>query len=131
MKKRIPIILLTSIIIFAKQNNNTPQFLFPLDARQLTLPPLDLIHDRDFTELLGISTTAPVPDGSMYFHADIPDSILDAGPVDALYFMAMDKIVIGLKRKHIILALLDMRTLLRQWHKLLRPEIYISVYRQV
>ena len=86
MKKRIPIILLTSIIIFAKQNNNTPQFLFPLDARQLTLPPLDLIHDRDFTELLGISTTAPVPDGSMYFHADIPDSILDAGPVDAFIF---------------------------------------------
>ncbi len=86
MKIPIPIILLTSIIIFATENNSKTQFLFPLDARQLTLPPLNMIQDRDFTELLGISTTAPVPDGSMYFHADIPDSILNAGPVNAFIF---------------------------------------------
>ncbi|HJM47907.1 MAG TPA: T9SS type A sorting domain-containing protein [Candidatus Marinimicrobia bacterium] len=86
MKKRIPIILLTSIIIFAKENNITPQISFPLDARQITLPPLDIFQTRDFTELLGISTTAPVSDGTMYFHADIPDSILDAGPVEAFIF---------------------------------------------
>ena len=86
MKKPIPIILLTSIIIFATENNSQTQFLFPLDARQLTLPPLNMIQDRDFTELLGISTTAPVPDGSIYFHADIPDSILNAGPVNAFIF---------------------------------------------
>ncbi|SVE64462.1 uncharacterized protein METZ01_LOCUS517316, partial [marine metagenome] len=35
---------------------------------------------------LGISTTAPAPDDSMYFHADIPDSILNAGPVNAFIF---------------------------------------------
>ena len=86
MKKLITIIILISISIFAKENNSTPQFLFPLDARQLTLPPLNMIQDRDFTELLGISTTAPVPDGSIYFHADIPDSILNAGPVNAFIF---------------------------------------------
>ena len=71
MKKLITSILLTSIVLFAEETNKTPPFPFPLDARQLILPPLGMTQDRDFTELLGISTTAPVSNGSMYFHADI------------------------------------------------------------
>ena len=87
MKKLISIIILSSIILCDEGSNTPTQFRFPLDARQLTLPPLNITQQgRDFTELLGISTTAPVPDGSMYFHADIPDSILNAGPVDAFIF---------------------------------------------
>tara|TARA_B100000315_G_scaffold252866_1_gene290537 strand:+ start:1119 stop:3512 length:2394 start_codon:yes stop_codon:yes gene_type:complete len=86
MKKLITSILLTSIVLFAEETNKTPPFPFPLDARQLILPPLGMAQDRDFTELLGISTTAPVSNGSMYFHADIPDSILNAGPVNAFIF---------------------------------------------
>ena len=86
MKKLITSILLTSIVLFAEETNKTPPFPFPLDARQLILPPLGMTQDRDFTELLGISTTAPVSNGSMYFHADIPDSILNAGPVNAFIF---------------------------------------------
>ena len=62
MKKLISIIILSSIILCDEGSNTPTQFRFPLDARQLTLPPLNITQQgRDFTELLGISTTAPVP----------------------------------------------------------------------
>jgi len=87
MKKILFLIILNSPFIIAEEGKNTTTLKLPLDASHLTLPPLNIFQqNRDFTELLGISTTAPASSSSMYFHADIPDSILDAGPVDAFIF---------------------------------------------
>ncbi len=80
-------IVIAPSFLFSEERILNKGFKFPLDARQLILPPLNFSHqDRDFSELLGIATTAPAPNSDMYFHADIPDSILDAGPVEAFIF---------------------------------------------
>jgi len=87
MKSILFCLTITTVILFAGEEHSSTEIRIPLDARQLSLPPFDLpLQTRDFAELLGISTTAPAPNDFMFHHADIPDTILDAGPIDGFIY---------------------------------------------
>jgi len=84
-------VLLIGINLFGNENTQSERIDYDikliLSGRDFDWPDWDMFRgDRDITDLLNMATTAPIPDGTMYLHADIPDSILDAGPVTATIF---------------------------------------------
>ena len=84
-------IFFSHIIILADNSENfssqKEKVKIRLSGKDFDWPDWDMFRgDRDISDLLNIATTAPEPNGTMYFHADIPDTILDAGPVNAQIF---------------------------------------------
>jgi len=84
-------VLLIGINLFGNENTQSETIDYDiklkLSGRDFDWPDWQMLQgDRDITDLLNMATTAPIPDGTMYLHADIPDSILDAGPVAATIF---------------------------------------------
>ena len=85
------LVLLIGINLFGNENTQSETIDYDiklkLSGRDFDWPDWQMLQgDRDITDLLNMATTAPIPDGTMYLHADIPDSILDAGPVTATIF---------------------------------------------
>ena len=85
------LVLLIGINLFGNENTQSETIDYDiklkLSGKDFDWPDWQMFQgDRDITDLLNMATTAPIPDGTMYLHADIPDSILDAGPVTATIF---------------------------------------------
>ena len=85
------LVLLMGINLFGNENTQSETIDYDikliLSGRDFDWPDWQMFQgDRDITDLLNMATTAPISDGTMYLHADIPDSILDAGPVAATIF---------------------------------------------
>ena len=75
-------------ILFSESLNQpveNTKHVFQLTARDIDWPNLNL-QTRDLSEMLYVATTAPVSNSDMLLHADIADSILDAGEFNAAVF---------------------------------------------
>ena len=95
MKRNLIILIIFTFLIQATvfadetpvQSPIKKKFKLKLSGKDFDWPDWDMFRgDRDISDLLNMATTAPEPNGTMFFHADIPDTILDAGPVNAQIF---------------------------------------------
>ncbi len=67
------------------QSAENPKHVFQLTARDIDWPNWNL-QTRDLSEMLYVATTAPASSSDMLLHADIADSILDAGEFNAAVY---------------------------------------------
>ena len=95
MKRSLIILIISTFLIqatvFADETSDPSslkqKIKITLSGKDFDWPDWDMFRgERDISDLLNIATTAPEPNGTMFFHADIPDTILNAGPVDAQIF---------------------------------------------
>ena len=95
MKRSLIMLIISTFLIqatvFADETSDPSslkqKIKITLSGKDFDWPDWDMFRgDRDISDLLNIATTAPEPNGTMFFHADIPDTILNAGPVDAQIF---------------------------------------------